>query len=101
MSRLVHGYETQLRHWQQQLMRQSIRLMLERTRGYWGLLRTHSDARQPTDPRVLNTVAAAEADALICRTGCVMDEQHWREGDLCRLNGRSCVVESPVVKNCE
>lgn len=98
MSQLVHGYEAQLRRWQQQLMLQSIRLMLERTRGNWGLLRTHSDAGQLADPRVLGSVAAAEADALICRTGCVMDVQHWRDGDLCRLSGRSCVVESSVAR---
>ena len=98
MSQLVHGYEAQLRHWQRQLMQQSIRLMLERTRGDWGLARARAGVRPAADPQVLGTLAAAEAEALICRTGCVMDEQHWREGDLCRLNGRDCVAASSVAK---
>lgn len=98
MSQLVHSYESQLRHWQRQLMRQSIRLMLERTRGDWGLVRARATTWHAADPQVRGTLAVAEAEALICRTGCVMDDQHWREGDLCRLSGRDCVAASSVVR---
>jgi len=92
MSQLVHGYEAQLRHWQRQLMRQSVRLMLERTRADWGLVGTPTGARPPADPQVLGTLAFAATDALICRTGCQMDGDHWRDGELCKRDGRACAM---------
>lgn len=88
MSQLVLAYEAQLKHWQSQLMLQSIRLLLERTRAEWGL--SHAPTR--STPAVANTWATAEADALICRTGCQLEGDHWREGERCKLNGRACVV---------
>lgn len=90
MSQLVLSYEAQLFHWQRQLMRQSTRLMLERTRGEWGLLRGPS-AREP-HPHMREAMASAETDALICRTACVMDEHHWRDGELCKRTGQVCVL---------
>lgn len=90
MTQLVNGYEAQLSHWQRRLMRQSTRLMLERTRGEWGLLRGPS-AHEP-HPHMREAMASAETDALICRTACVMDEHRWHHGELCKRTGQVCVL---------
>ncbi len=93
MSQLVLGYEAQLQHWQRQLMRQSTRLLLERTRADWELA-GGGGVRPKAAPnaQVAHTVAHAEAEALICRTGCVMDEHHWRDGELCKRSGQVCAL---------
>ena len=96
MTQLVNGYEAQLSHWQRRLMRQSIRLMLARTRGDWGLLQAPPGRRRPVHAPTLGTLAAAEADALICKTGCVMDNHHWRNGDQCLRTGLACQVSAPA-----
>ncbi|HRK37979.1 MAG TPA: hypothetical protein PK347_06275 [Burkholderiaceae bacterium] len=89
MTVLVRSYELQLGYWQRQLMRQSVLLILERTRVNWGLvpLAGQVDVLSPT-ARVLSV---AQTDALICRTGCQMDGDHWREGELCKRDSRACV----------
>lgn len=89
MSALVRSHERQLHFWQQRLMRQSTRLMLERTRADWGLPLQDAQARA----QVRTATAAAEAQGVLCRTGCVMDAQHWREGDTCRRTGQACVLD--------
>lgn len=96
MTQLVNGYEAQLSHWQRRLMRQSIRLMLARTRGDWGLLQATPSRRQPVDTPMLDPAAAAEAEALICKTGCMMDNHHWRDGDQCLRTGMVCLVSAPA-----
>lgn len=96
MTQLVNGYEAQLSHWQRRLMRQSIRLMLARTRGDWGLLQATPSRRQPVDTPMLDPAAAAEAEALICKTGCMMDNHHWRDGDQCLRTGMACLVSAPA-----
>ncbi len=95
---LIRSHEAQLRHWQRQLMRQSVRLMLERTRADWGLVPCASQAvdppvtATPSVPGLSQTLASAQTNALICRTGCQMDGDHWREGELCKRDGRVCAV---------
>ena len=83
ISLLVQSHDRQLRQAQAQLMRQSVRGLLERSRADWGL---------PHAPPLLTATPQAQAlaDALICRTGCVMDDHHWREGDQCRRTGLAC-----------
>lgn len=89
VSQLVVSYEAQLAHWQRQLMHQSVRLMVERTRAEWGL-----KAPVPTGaaPRTgaQTVMAQAHMRALVCRTGCQTDGDHWRQGDQCRLTGQDC-----------
>lgn len=103
MTLLVRSHETQLRHWQRQLMRQSVRLMLERTRADWGQVPRGRQALDPTpaalvstaplsDSGLSQTLATAQTDALVCRTGCQMDGDHWRNGELCKRDGRACVL---------
>lgn len=92
ISQLVLNHEAQLQHWQQQLMRQSILLMLERTRGDWGLSGQVARRLTTGDRQVAHTLAHAAADALICRTGCAGDGHHWRDGEVCRLSGQACVA---------
>lgn len=96
MTLLVSSYESQLCHWRRQLMRQSIRLMLERTRRDWGLLSATPAKRAPSDTPMLGTVAAAETEALICKTGCMMDNHHWRDGDQCLRTGMACQLTHGV-----
>lgn len=93
MTLLVRKHELQLGHWQRQLMRQSVRLMLERTRAEWGLLPQLAQAVNPSP--AVRVVAAAQTDALICRTGCQMDSDHWRDGDVCKRDSRACVMNLP------
>lgn len=102
MSQLVLGYESQLQHWKHQLMRQSTQLMLERTRGDWGI--AGGDRVCPSaapHAKVSHTVAHAEAEALICRTGCVMDEHHWRDGELCKRSGQVCALGGMLADDLE
>ena len=93
MTLLVRSHELQLGQWQRQLMRQSVRLMLERTRVEWGLLPQLAQAINPSP--AVRVVAAAQTDALICRTGCQMDSDHWRDGDVCKRDSRVCVMNLP------
>jgi len=37
----------------------------------------------------------AQTDALICRTGCQMDSDHWRDGEVCKRDSRVCVMNLP------
>lgn len=99
MSQLVLGYEAQLQHWQRQLMRQSTRLLLERTRTEWGLTGQGPRPSAAANAQVAHTVAHAEAEALICRTGCVMDEHHWRDGELCKRSGQVCALGGASSEN--
>lgn len=107
MTVLVNGYEAQLRHWQRQLMWQSVRLMLERTRADWGLVPPHARQLQAAgaltavnDAAVAghsagglgHTLASAQTEALICRTGCQMDSDHWRDGERCKRSGQACAL---------
>lgn len=103
MTLLVRSHDTQLRHWQRQLMRQSVRLMLERTRADWELVPQGRQAPAATpaapvsavtvaDSSLAQALATAQTEALICRTGCQMDGDHWRDGELCKRNGRACAV---------
>jgi len=78
--------------WQDQLLRQSARLLVMRARMDWGLL-----PGLPARPPVAVAEAAPwasrwfpQAHQLICRTGCEQDAQHWREGDQCRRTGQAC-----------
>lgn len=93
MTLLVRTHELQRGRWQRQLMRQSVRLMLARTRAEWGLV-PHLAQTVSRSPAV-QVVAAAQTDALICRTGCQMDSDHWRDGDVCKRDSRVCVVNLP------
>jgi hypothetical protein len=67
-------------------MRQSVRLMVERTRVDWGLV----SAAVAAEKWQASCSAQQETEALICRTGCVMDDHHWREGEFCRRSGKAC-----------
>lgn len=87
VSALVLTHHVQWRHWQAQLMRQSVRLLLARTQAAWGLL--PGATPEGATPEALAPYAA-QADALICRTGCQMDDDHWRDGEHCRRTGREC-----------
>lgn len=89
VSQLVLSYEAQLAHWKHQLMRQSARLMLERTRADWGLV-TLPDPEPASRLGARRVVAQAQARAVVCRVGCQMDGDHWRQGDQCRLSGQDC-----------
>lgn len=96
VSALVLTHQVQWRHWQTQLMRQSVRLMLARTQVAWGLV-PGAEAAVSGDMSTSDTSDTAalapyadQADALICRTGCQMDDDHWREGDYCRRTGQGC-----------
>jgi len=93
MTVLVRSYELQLGHWQRQMMRQSVRLMLERTRADWGLIPFAGQADGASS--TVRVVAVAQTDALICRTGCQMDSDHWRDGDVCKRDSRACVIGMP------
>ena len=77
---------------QDQLLRQSARLLVQRARIDWGLL-----PGLPARPLVSVPEAAPwalrlfpQAHQLICRTGCEQDAHHWREGDQCRRTGQTC-----------
>ena len=93
VSALVLTHHVQWRHWQAQLMRQSVRLLLARTQVAWGLV-PGAEAIMSGDMSTPDTAALApyadQADALICRTGCQMDDDHWREGEHCRRTGQGC-----------
>ncbi|GAB4090503.1 hypothetical protein [Hydrogenophaga soli] len=89
VSQLVLSYEAQLAHWKHQLMRQSVRLMLERTRADWGLVVTPRPEHAPRQG-AQQVLVQAQARAVVCRTGCQMDGDHWRQGDQCRLSGQDC-----------
>jgi len=112
MTLLVRSHDTQLRHWQRQLMRQSVRLLLERSRADWGLvpsawqaLSAMSNAQESranlSDPSLVQALATAQTDALICRTGCQMDGDHWRDGELCKRNGQACAAGLPATDTSE
>ncbi len=93
MSELVQRHRQQVRHWQDVLMRQTIRLLLERTRTDWHLLDAQPPLSDPPDADSPLTAEAAQAtQAIICQTGCVMDELHWRNGERCRLTGQTCLL---------
>lgn len=112
MTLLVTSYETQLRLWQHKLMRQSVRLMLERTRADWGLvphallagaaeLVAATSVTEPAEPGLAQALASAQTDALICLTGCQMDGDHWRDGEWCKRSGRACAVVVPRMDESE
>lgn len=92
MIRLLRHHQQAQRYWLDQLLRQSAQLLIERARADWGLL-----PGIPARPLNLPPQAAAwvavrmpQAHALICRTGCAMDNDHWRDGDQCRRTGLTC-----------
>jgi len=91
-AQLVRSHQNGLRHWQDQLLRQSGLLLVERARADWGLV-----PGLPARPWVQPPAAAPwasrhmpQAHALICRTGCELDQDHWRAGDQCRRTGQMC-----------
>ena len=92
MTVLVNGYEAQLSQVQRQLMRQSVLLLLARTRVDWGLSSAMPDTQRFADAPVRDALVAAQTEALICKTGCVTDNHHWRDGDQCLRTGMACVV---------
>ncbi len=118
VGQLISSHDSQLRHWQQQLLRQSARLLVERTRGHWGLLAVepelasewgsewvpepgrgpgpgHGPGHDPAHERGgawRAAVAEAHTQATLCQTGCVMDGHHWRAGDQCTRTGQVCVL---------
>lgn len=69
------------------------RLIVERC----GARFMHHDAdAQDSSARLDATLAAADADAVICQTGCVSHNAYWRVKDHCKRTGKRCVfVETP------
>lgn len=86
-SQLVRQHCRQVSDLERRLMRQSTRLLLEVTRCAWGLAQTPAPGAAP---RQAQRFAAWQTQAVICRTGCAMDDYHWRDGDHCRLLGGAC-----------
>lgn len=82
----------ELLHWQDQLLRQSVRLLVQRARIDWGLL-PGLPARPPVTPVEAAPWASHRfplAHQLICRTGCESEGHHWRQGAHCRRTGSAC-----------
>lgn len=92
MVRLLHHHRNALRHWQDQLLRQSAQLLVARARSDWGLVPGEVARPLPQGPQPAPWAAKymPQAHALICRTGCAMDGSHWRMGDQCRRTGQAC-----------
>jgi hypothetical protein len=81
-----------LLHWQDQLLRQSARLLVLRARIDWGFF-PGLPARPLADPVEAAPWASRlfpQAHQVICRTGCEQDADHWREGEQCRRTGQVC-----------
>ncbi|MBA4261199.1 MAG: hypothetical protein C0443_04030 [Comamonadaceae bacterium] len=89
---LVRAHQRELRHWQDQLLRQSALLLIEHTRAAWGLVPGLSAQPWPPTPAAAPWAAGQlpQAHAVICRTGCALDHDHWRDGDQCRRTGQAC-----------
>ena len=89
---LVRAHLRELRHWQDQLLRQSALLLIERARAAWGLVPGLSAQPWPATPEAAPWAAAQlpQAHAVICRTGCALDHDHWRDGDQCLRTGQAC-----------
>lgn len=96
ISELVSCHQQQVRHWQDVLMRQSIRLLLERTRADWHLLGCTDVTSDHDIPPTADAVQAAAA--VMCQTACVMDDLHWRDGDLCRRTGQACTLADTLTQ---
>lgn len=97
MGLLVRSHRKELRHWQDQLWRQSARLLIETARAEWGLVPGLPARPLPASPEPAPQAARLlpQAHALICRTGCVMDAHHWRDGEQCRRTGEPCDQSGP------
>lgn len=81
-----------LLQWQDQLLRQSARLLVLRARIDWGFL-PGLPARPLAGPAEAAPWARRlfpQAHQLICRTGCEQDADHWRDGEQCRRTGQTC-----------
>lgn len=92
VARLLREHQKEVRHWQDQLLHLSAVLLIDRARLDWGLIsgvpaRPLWPSPQPAPWGVAQTPLA---HAVICRTGCVMDDDHWLEGDQCRRTGQAC-----------
>jgi phytoene dehydrogenase-like protein len=88
MTELMNHHAAELQRWQRRLMRQSVRLMLERTRAEWNIDGSRDD--DGTDALLNDPASAQEADLLICQIGCVMDGFHWRDGTRCKRTHLAC-----------
>lgn len=88
MTAMVNDHAVELQHWQRRLMRQSVRLILERTRAEWNIRGSQFD--DSTEDLLADRAAALEADLLICQAGCVMDGFHWRDGVRCKRTDLTC-----------
>lgn len=93
MTALVRTHQQQLSHWQDLLMRQSIRLLLARTQLAWLTPSQPLPSPSARSDGVQSAIARAQAEALICRSGCTSQADHWREGPHCKRTGNACVLE--------
>lgn len=67
-------------------------LLVERARAAWGLVPGVPAQPWPATPEAAPWAAVhlPQAHALICRTGCALDRDHWRAGEQCRRTGQPC-----------
>lgn len=92
VAEVLRRQRRELRHWQDQLLRQSARLLVLRARIDWGLL-PGLPARPLASPAEAAPWASRlfpQVHQLICRTGCESEAHHWREGAHCRRTGGAC-----------
>lgn len=51
-----------------------------------------SMAAQPQPVSDLHAHSARATELLICQTGCVEDDDHWRQADHCKRTGKACLL---------
>lgn len=99
MTELVNHHSAELQQWQRRLMRQSVRLMLERTRAAWHITDSHND--DDNEAFLSDQASTQEAELLICQTGCLMDGFHWRDGVRCKRTNLVCRLVTTATLNQE
>ena len=79
---------------QQQAMRLRAQQILQVTHLSWRLQqRLDNYAHAGRQVGANNTVISwAQADAVICRTGCVSHQAYWLVGEVCLRSGEACTV---------
>lgn len=79
-------------HWEHQLMRQNIRVLLQRARIDWGLAPGLLPRPLPSVPEAAPWAASLfpQAHRVICRSGCENDGDHWLDGERCARTGQLC-----------
>ena len=97
MTELVNHHAAERQRWQHRLMRQSVRLVLERTRAAWNITDRPNDDNDET--LFVDLSSAQEAEQLICRTGWVMDGFHWRDGVRCKRTNVACHMADTASTN--